>query len=66
VDDKLAVGGDQHNDLEQVASPVRAKGEPTVGIFAGVFDDERMVDRVLHVVVGDAVFARRLVDLHAA
>jgi hypothetical protein len=34
---------------------VGSDDEPPVGIFAEVVDDERLVDRVEHVVVGDAV-----------
>jgi len=40
--------------------------QPTVGLFAGVFDGERMVDSVLDVRVSDAVLSRRAVDLHLA
>jgi integrase len=43
---------------------VRADEQPTVGVFSGVFDRERMVDCVDDVVVGDAVLARRVVNLH--
>jgi len=60
---QLNVRGGQHNDLEQVARAVWADDEPAVGVFAGVFDEERMVDGVVDVVVVDTVLARRLLDL---
>jgi len=56
--------GHQDDDLEQVAGAVRADDQPTVWIFAGVFDRECMVNSVLDVLVGDTVLARRLVNLH--
>jgi hypothetical protein len=38
--------------------------QPTVEIFAGVFDSECMVDGVMDVLVHDTVLTRRVVDLH--
>jgi len=47
VDHQLGVlAGHQDDDLEQVAGPIRPDGQPTVGVFAGIFDRERMVDGV--------------------
>jgi hypothetical protein len=56
--DLRAFGGDQHHGLEQVAGGVRADEQPTVGVFSGVFDRERMVDCVDDVLVGDAACLR--------
>lgn len=42
-----ALDGHQDDDLKQVAGSVRPDDHPTVGIFAGVFDSERMVDGVM-------------------
>jgi hypothetical protein len=36
------------------------------GIFAGVFEGERMVDGGMDVLVDDTVLSRRVVDLHRA
>jgi hypothetical protein len=51
--DLRAFRSDQHDHLEQVASGVRADEQPTVGVFSGVFDRERIVDCVDDVPVGD-------------
>jgi hypothetical protein len=59
-----AFGREQDDDLKQVACGVRADEQPTVGVFSGVFDRERIVDCVDDVLVGDAVLARRVVNLH--
>lgn len=56
----------QDDHLEQVASTIRPDDQPTVRIFAGVFDSECMVDGVMDVVIGDAVLARRVVNFHHA
>jgi hypothetical protein len=56
VDDQLvAFGGDEHDEFEEVGSLVGPDDESPVGIIAEVVDDERLVDRVEHVGVGDAV-----------
>ncbi len=56
MDDQLvAFGGDEHDEFEEVGGLVGSDDELPVGIFAEVVDDERLVDRVEHVVVGDPV-----------
>jgi len=55
--------GHEYDDLKQVCGAVRSDDQPTVGVFAGVFDDKRMVNGVLNVAVLDAVLSRRLVNL---
>jgi hypothetical protein len=50
VDGELDVWGGQHDDLERVAGAVGADDEPAVRVFAGVFDEQRMVDSVVDVV----------------
>jgi len=55
--DLCAFGGDQHDHLKQVACGVRADEQPTVGVFSGVVDRERIVNCVDDVVIGDAVLA---------
>lgn len=55
----------QDDDLEQVASPIRADDQPAVGILSGVFDGECMVDGVVDVLIGDTVLSRRVVNLHS-
>jgi hypothetical protein len=65
VDDQLvALGRDEHDELEQVGGSVRSDDEPPVGIVTEIVDDERVVDGVDHVGVGDAVSSGRGVDLH--
>jgi hypothetical protein len=65
VDRDLAVlSWNHHDNLEQIASRIGTDAEPAVW-FSGVFDCQRMVDRVEDVLVGAAVFARRVVNLHA-
>jgi hypothetical protein len=51
--------GRQDDHLEQVAGAIRPDDQPTVGIFADVFDSERMVNGVQDVLVGDTVLRRR-------
>jgi hypothetical protein len=53
--DLRGFGSYQHDHLKQVAGGVRADEQPTVGVFSGVFDRERIVDCVDDVVVGDVV-----------
>ena len=65
MDRELSVlDGHQHNHLQELAGALRPDDQPTVGIFAGVFDSERMVDGVMDVLVHDTVPTRRVVDLH--
>jgi hypothetical protein len=61
--DLRAFGRDHDDDLKQVARRVWADEQPSVGIFAGILKRECMVDRVDDVWIGDAVLARRLVNL---
>jgi hypothetical protein len=45
VDRELVVlDGRQDNHLQEVAGAIRPDDEPAVGVFAGVFDGERMVE----------------------
>lgn len=62
--DLAALRRNQHDDLEQVPRGVRADDESAVWVSSGVFDCQRMVDCVEDVSVGDAVLARRVVNLH--
>lgn len=55
---------DQHNDFEEVASGVRSEDQPPVGILTEVVDDQRVLDGMEHVLLGDIVPVRRVVDLH--
>ena len=57
--------GRQDNDLEKVGGTAGPNDQPTVGVFAGIFDGKRMVNRVEDVFVGDCVLARRVVYLHS-
>ncbi len=56
-DPLVAFGGDEHDELEEVGGLIGSDDEPSVGILAEVVDDHGVVDRVEHVVVGDAVAA---------
>jgi hypothetical protein len=53
-----------HDKFEEVGRLVGSDDEPPVGIFAEVVDDERVLDGVEHVVVGDAMTPSRRMDLH--
>lgn len=65
MDDQLfAFGGDEHDELEQVGGSVGSDDEPSVGIFAEVVNDERVIDRVEDVAVGDAVASGGRMNLH--
>ena len=46
MDRDLALDGNEHDDLEEVAGTVRAEDEPPIRILAGVLDGERVVDGV--------------------
>lgn len=48
-----ALGRDRDNHLRGIPGGVGADEQPTVGISAGVFECERMVDGVEDVFVGD-------------
>ena len=66
MDRELAALGSRHDDhLQEVARAIRPDDEPTVGIFASIFDDQSMIDGVDDILVGDTVLSRRVVDLHA-
>lgn len=45
---------------------MRPDDQPTVRIFARVFDSKCMVEGVMDVLVGDTVLSRRVVNLHRA
>lgn len=62
----IAVGGDEHNDLEKIRSPVRADDQPPVRVLAQVVDSHGVFDGMEDVVVSDAVAASRRVNLHTA
>ena len=66
VDDQLvAFCGDEYDEFEEVGGLVRTDDEPSVWVFAEVVDNNRMVDSVEDVVVGDAVASGGRVDLHS-
>jgi hypothetical protein len=50
--DLVALDRDHDDDLEEIPRRVRTDEKPTVGIFAGVFKREGMVDGVEDVFVG--------------
>lgn len=58
----VALGSRQDDHLQEVARTIRPDDEPTVGIFAGIFDDQSMIDGVEDIFVGDAALSRRVVD----
>jgi hypothetical protein len=65
VDRELVALGSRHDDhLEEVARVIRPDDEPTVGIFASIFDDQSMIDGVKNILVGDIVLSRRVVNLY--
>ena len=67
MDDQLvALDGDEYDDLEQVRRPIRPDDEPPIRVLAEIVDHDRVLDRVQHVVIGDAVAEGRRVDLHTA
>jgi hypothetical protein len=66
MDRELVALGSRHDDhLEEVARAIGPDDEPTVGIFASIFDDQSMIDGVKDILVSDAVLSRRVVNLHA-
>lgn len=60
----LTLVGDQDDDLKEVAGAVWADDQPAVGILAGVFHRERVLDGVDDVCILDAVPPGGVVDLH--
>ncbi len=65
MDRELVALGSHHDDhLEEVAHAIGPDDEPTVGIFASIFDDQSMIDGVKDILVSDAVLSRRVVNLH--
>ncbi len=54
----------QDNDFQEVPGAVGTDEQPSVWFLSNIFNRERMVDSVEDVLIGDAVFARRLVNLH--
>jgi hypothetical protein len=65
MDRELVALGSRHDDhLEEVARAIGSDDEPTVGIFASIFDDQSMIDGVKDILVSDAVLSRRGVNLH--
>lgn len=63
-DDLIALLVEEDNELEDVASCIRSEDEPAVRIFAEVVDHQRVLDGMEHVLLGDIVAVRRVVDLH--
>lgn len=60
MDRKLRALDGRHDDhLEQVGRAIRPDDEPAVRVLSSVFNDDRMVDGVIDVLVGDIVLARR-------
>jgi len=55
---------DENHHLEQVPCTIRPDDKPTVWVFSGILDGERMVNSVAYVLVSDTVAARRRMDLH--
>ncbi len=65
MDDHLvALGRDEHDDLEQVPGAIGSDDELAIRVLADVVDDEAELDGVDDVVVIDAMAASRRVDLH--
>jgi hypothetical protein len=64
VDGELPVLDDQDDDFEEIASPIGAEDEPSIRVFAHVFDGEGVVHRMRDVVVCDSVAASGTMDLH--
>ena len=65
--DPVAVVEFEDDDLEQVARSVGAEDERPARLAVPLLKriaDEGLLDRMVDVVVGDAVFACCLVDLH--
>lgn len=47
MDDQLvAIGGDEHDDLDEVGGAVGTDDQPPVGVFAEVVDDKGVSDGV--------------------
>lgn len=63
-DDLVTFGADEDNKFEEVAGGVGSEDQPTVRVLAEVVDDQRVLDSVEHVFLGDIVAMRRVVDLH--
>ncbi len=61
-----AFSGHQHDDLKEVARPIRADDEPAIGVLTGVTVKQGMVDGVEDIRVGHAMLARRAVHIHKA
>jgi hypothetical protein len=61
--DSVALCVDHYDHHEQVGCGVRPDDEPAVWVFSGVFDCQRMVDGVEDDPLGDAMCARRFVNL---
>ena len=65
MDHELRALNRRHDDhLKQVGRAIGADDEPPVRVLSSVFDDDRMVDGVIDVLVGDIVLARRRMNLH--
>ena len=65
MDDHLGPSiGDEHDDFQKVPSAVRSNDEPSIRVLSEIVDQQRVVDRVQHVVVPNVVAVGRLVDLH--
>jgi hypothetical protein len=56
VNDQLvALGSGEYDEFEKVGGTIRTDDEPSVGVIAKIIDDEGMIDRMEHVIVGDAM-----------
>lgn len=63
-DDLIALPVDQDDELEEVASCIRAEDQPAIRVFTEVVDLQRVLDRMEHVFVGDIVATDRVENLH--
>jgi hypothetical protein len=65
VDDHVgALGGEEHDELEEIRGAVRTDDEPSIGVIAEILDGESVLDGMEHFVVRDAVSSGTRVDLH--
>ena len=63
-DGPITFGRDHHNEFQHVRIPAWAKNQPTVRVFARIFNSLRIINSMENVGIGDTVLAGRRVDLH--
>lgn len=56
----------KNDELEEAADAVGAKDEPAKRVVTDLLDEQSVLQRVLHVLVLDAVAVRRSKDFHQA